>query len=292
MHYTGPVRAQKWLADREIENLKQFMRDQHYTELEVNKYVSDVCKQNEYLMNKYMTRFRYMRDPNKKLLPQVMDRWKGFVAIRKNVKHQFRFIANFKENQKAEMQIAFNKWRRGSDKLEEELWRLDIKDLEALAWRTTEELKECSEQIGENQAINNHLVLQRDEFLNYYIKGQVLAMALVKDRTEFAKMQSLSRWLILYRKDYIDRMKIDLRDQEYYRNNQEERKLMLEEENETMEEENAEMEQFQQDGEVVKRNKVRLLQEVEAYKDNIEELDEQMKLYQEMKFDLLAKIQE
>ena len=163
-------------------------------------------------MNKYMTRFRYLQDPNKKLLPMVMDRWKGFVATRKNVKHQFKFIANFNENNKAMMQIAFNKWKRGPAKLEQELWRLDIKDLETLAWRTTEELKECGDQIGENQAINNHLILQRDEFLNYYIKGQVLAMALVKDRTEFAKMQAMSRWLQKYRADYIERMKIDLRD--------------------------------------------------------------------------------
>lgn len=157
-----------------------------------------------------------------------MDRWKGFVAIRKNVKHQFRFVANFKENNKAEMQIAFNKWRRGGDKLEQELWKLDIKDLETLAWKTTEELKQCSEMIAENQAINNHLILQRDEFLNYYIKGQVLAMALVKDRSEFAKMQGISRWLRKYCYQVIDKMKTDLRDDEYYLANQEERKELLE----------------------------------------------------------------
>lgn len=117
-----------------------------------------------------------------------MDRWKMYVQIRKSVKYQFKFIANMKENQQAEMQMAFNKWRKGSDKLEQELWRMDYKTLEAIGLRTTHTLKECSENIGENQSINNHLVLQRDEFLNYYIKGQCLAMALVRDRTEFAKM--------------------------------------------------------------------------------------------------------
>jgi hypothetical protein len=68
-------------------------------------------------------------------------------------------------------------------------------------------LQECGESITENQSINNHLVLQRDEFLNYYIKGQILAMALVKDRTQFAKMQGMSRWLILYRKNWVKNMK-------------------------------------------------------------------------------------
>ena len=43
------------------------------------------------------------------------------------------------------MQIAFNKWRRSSDKLEQELWRLDYNTLEQLALKTTGELKECSE---------------------------------------------------------------------------------------------------------------------------------------------------
>jgi len=39
------------------------------------------------------------------------------------------------------------------------------------------------------------LVLQRDEFLNYYIKGQILAMALIKDRNMFSEYQATSRWL-------------------------------------------------------------------------------------------------
>ena len=37
-------------------------------------------------------------------------------------------------------------------------------------------------------------MIQRDEFLNYYIKSQVLAMALVKDKVAFVEMQALSRW--------------------------------------------------------------------------------------------------
>lgn len=130
MHETGPVRAQHWLAEKDIENMKQFMRDQHYTELEINKFYNDVCGYNDYLMKKHMIRMKYKLDPNKRLLPIVMDRWRGFVQIRKSVKHQFRFLGNFKEAEKAEMQIAFNKWKRGSNKLEEELWRLDYNTLE------------------------------------------------------------------------------------------------------------------------------------------------------------------
>jgi hypothetical protein len=130
LHYTGPVRAQHWLAEKEIENIKDFMKDQHYTNLEVNKFYNDVCNTTENLMKKHMIRMKYKLDPTKRLLPIVMDRWKGFVQVRKNVKYQFKFLDNFKENRKAELQLAFNKWRKGSDKLEEELWRLDYRTLE------------------------------------------------------------------------------------------------------------------------------------------------------------------
>lgn len=100
---TGPVRAEHWLAEKEIENIKSFMKDQHYTSLEINKFYNDVCATTENRMKKHMIRMKYKQDPKKRLLPIVMDRWKGFVAIRKNVKHQFKFLANFKENQKADM---------------------------------------------------------------------------------------------------------------------------------------------------------------------------------------------
>jgi hypothetical protein len=63
------------------------MRDQHYTELEVDKFYNDTCGYNDYLMKKHMIRMRYRLDPIKRLLPIVMDRWKGFVQVRKNLKY-------------------------------------------------------------------------------------------------------------------------------------------------------------------------------------------------------------
>jgi hypothetical protein len=40
-----------------------------------------------------------------------------------------------------------------------------------MAVQTTKDVKECSETLAENQSIQNHLLVQRDEFLNYFIKG-------------------------------------------------------------------------------------------------------------------------
>ena len=72
---------------------------------------------------------------------------------------------------KADLQRAFNKWNRGYDSLKRELSKIDTENLVDLAVRSTAQVGKCSEQLAENQAISNHLMIQRDEFLNYYIKS-------------------------------------------------------------------------------------------------------------------------
>ena len=66
--------------------------------------------------------------------------------------------------------------------------------LKEIALLTTKKVDQCSDQLYENQSISNHLMVQRDEFLNYYIKSQILAMALVKDRARNTEMQAWARW--------------------------------------------------------------------------------------------------
>jgi hypothetical protein len=61
--------------------------------------------------------------------------------------------------------------------------------------------------LAENQSIQNHLLIQRDEFLNYYVKSQILAMALIKDRSRYAKMQAISRWL--WRRKQMNKADLD-----------------------------------------------------------------------------------
>ena len=68
LHQTGPVRAEHWLSEKKIENLKDFMRDQHYTDLEINKFYNDVCGHNERIMKKHLIRMNYKQDPSKRLL--------------------------------------------------------------------------------------------------------------------------------------------------------------------------------------------------------------------------------
>ena len=84
-------------------------------------------------------------------------------------------------------------------------------------------------------------MMQRDEFLNYYIKGQVLAMALLKDRNKFAEMQSISRWLRARNKlSVIDDLN-QIRDNEYLIANLEDKKTEFIGANENLEKENVDL---------------------------------------------------
>lgn len=82
LHETGPVRAEYWQAQRDIENMKEFLRKEKYTEGEIDMIYNGACNKNENLMKKYMIRMRIARDENQRLLPIVWQRWREFVALR------------------------------------------------------------------------------------------------------------------------------------------------------------------------------------------------------------------
>jgi hypothetical protein len=58
LYETGPVRAQYCTANKEIDNLKEFMRKEHYTENQIEKFYDDVCDTNDFLMKKYIIRLQ------------------------------------------------------------------------------------------------------------------------------------------------------------------------------------------------------------------------------------------
>jgi len=94
LHETGPVRAEYWQAQRDIENMREFLRKEKYTEGEIDMIYNGACNKNENLMKKYMIRMRIARDENQRLLPIVWQRWREFVALRQQIRHQFRICHN------------------------------------------------------------------------------------------------------------------------------------------------------------------------------------------------------
>ena len=57
LYETGPVRAQYWIAEKKTKNLLEFMKNEHYTPQQIEKFFGDVCKTNEDLLNKYVSRW-------------------------------------------------------------------------------------------------------------------------------------------------------------------------------------------------------------------------------------------
>lgn len=58
LHHTGPTRAEYWRSIREIENMKDFLRQEKYTEAEIEKIYDGVCNRTEGLMRKYIARLK------------------------------------------------------------------------------------------------------------------------------------------------------------------------------------------------------------------------------------------
>ena len=117
----GPERAQYFEAMREIQNLKDFMREEGFTEKEIQLKCKDWFGKNEYLMKKYMARMRMRLDPKKKVLPALWNRWRHYVGMRKLLKYQIKQMDNNCSNVKADLQRAFNCWKRGPGLLATEL---------------------------------------------------------------------------------------------------------------------------------------------------------------------------
>ena len=84
---SGPMRAEYWSHMKTIENLKDFMREEHYTEAEIKIKCRDWFSKNEMLLNKYIARMR-MRQRGKALIPKVWNRWRQYVGMRKLIKYQ------------------------------------------------------------------------------------------------------------------------------------------------------------------------------------------------------------
>ena len=103
MHEAGPVRVDHWEQEREIENLKAFMRAEHYTEDQVEEMYDKVKARTEGLMRKHMMRLKIGKDPEKRMLAVVWNRWRYFVGNLKLLKYQLRTCYNNAQARKSDL---------------------------------------------------------------------------------------------------------------------------------------------------------------------------------------------
>jgi hypothetical protein len=66
-----------------------------------------------------------------------MNRWKEYTAMRKLIKYQINFCTNNTQDERADIQRAFNKMKKGPMHLTDELWRLPTKTLTELGVKTS-----------------------------------------------------------------------------------------------------------------------------------------------------------
>lgn len=138
---------------------------------------------------------------------------------------------------------------------------------------TTRKVGDCAEHLYENQSVANHLMIQRDEFLNYYIKSQILAMALLKDRAKIAEMESWNRWFNRRRRLNKQELLRDIRDASYLHANLQARKNQLEQRNKELKSENVSMDSLTTDQRVVYKNKSQADAACGALRQDIQETD-------------------
>jgi len=100
-----------------------------------------------------------------------LDRWKKFTRIRKLVSHTLRLCENRTQDVKADLSYAFNKWKNDYQNMDTGLCRLPYQALKDIGVRTSFQVNKVADELAENNSIANHLQLQRDEFLNFFIKS-------------------------------------------------------------------------------------------------------------------------
>lgn len=118
-------------------------------------------------------------------------------------------------------------------------------------------------------------MVQRDEFLNYYIKSQILAMALVKDRARNTQMQSWGRWFDKQRALKKIDLQRDIRDAAYLHANLQAQRDRYEKKNQELKTENEELTQFTRDAKVVSNNHLSLKKQTTSITIEISTTDEE-----------------
>ena len=92
---TGPV-VEEVLDHRiDVQNLKNYMKDQGYTEPEVEIISKQCMDRSKELMARAVARMKhYQEEDDLYLVPKMFDRWRFFVKMRKLTKHWLNYIEN------------------------------------------------------------------------------------------------------------------------------------------------------------------------------------------------------
>ena len=74
------------------------MKDERYTEIEINEMNDKINQKNINLLKKYIIRWQLKINPEKKYIAFVWERLRSFALFRKYVRYQFRICYNKSQN--------------------------------------------------------------------------------------------------------------------------------------------------------------------------------------------------
>jgi len=129
---TGPIVEEVLEAQQQWTNQLKFMCDQGYTQKEMDELAEKAKDFSKTLISKTIARFNHVAGDSY-LIPKMFARWRQFVQMRKLLRYILRNIENKLQPVKADLSIAFNRWKFTTVQRNQDLDGVDrgllIKDL-------------------------------------------------------------------------------------------------------------------------------------------------------------------
>lgn len=85
------------------------------------------------------------------VVPKMFDRWKLFVKMRKLAKHWMEYIGNRQQNVKADLAVAFDRWKYAHGRAENALSRRNKDYLEERALLAARRLNDLAENNNQSE---------------------------------------------------------------------------------------------------------------------------------------------
>ena len=89
LNETGPITEQVFEANRCIRNLKNFMRDESFTEEQITAKVNAVAVKSNYLMTHLVARLKVPKE--NRVMSRCWDQWVMWIKVKRLMKHHLNF---------------------------------------------------------------------------------------------------------------------------------------------------------------------------------------------------------
>lgn len=159
----GPVTEEVLDHQIDLKNCQNFMRDQGYTEKEIEEAVKKTDTRAKTLMARAIARFKhYTEEDDLYLKPKMFDRWVMYVKMRKLLRHWLQYIENRQKHHKADLAAAFDRWKYHYPGVHNAYSRETRDNLLKRAVENGKRLQQLADSNGENEELLTHLGKERD----------------------------------------------------------------------------------------------------------------------------------